>query len=108
VFSRAEWVQLFLEHGIAGGPVNSVADMLADPHFQARENTYRVDYPGVGELEFVVSPVRVAGEKFAPALPPVVGADTAEVLRSVAGYEDARITAAIDPRTPRHEAPPAG
>ena len=56
----------------------------------------------------MVSPVRVAGEKFAPALPPVVGADTAEVLRSVAGYEDARITATIDPRTPRHEASPAG
>ncbi|GCE43869.1 Alpha-methylacyl-CoA racemase [Rhodococcus wratislaviensis] len=106
--TRAEWVQLFLEHGIAGGPVNSVADMLDDPHFRARDNTYRVDYPGVGELEFVVSPVRVAGEKFAPALPPVVGADTTEVLRTVARYDTARIAVATDPASPRREAPSAG
>jgi crotonobetainyl-CoA:carnitine CoA-transferase CaiB-like acyl-CoA transferase len=57
--------------------------MLADPHFRARRNTYRVDHPAAGELEFVVSPVRVAGETFAPALPPTFGADTEEVLRTV-------------------------
>ncbi|AHH19864.1 putative CoA-transferase [Nocardia nova SH22a] len=101
--TRDEWVRLFLEHGIAGGPVNSAADMLGDPHFRARDNTYRVDYPGVGELELMVGPVRVAGEKFAPALPPPVGADTAAVLRAVAGYDDARIAAASDPRGPRDE-----
>jgi crotonobetainyl-CoA:carnitine CoA-transferase CaiB-like acyl-CoA transferase len=92
--TREEWVQLFLEHGIAGGPVNTVPDMLADPHFRARHNTYRVDYEGAGELEFVVSPVRVAGEKFAPALPPEVGADTVPVLRDIAGYDEARIASA--------------
>ena len=95
--TRAEWVALFLEHEIAGGPVNSVADMLADPHFTARENTYRVDCDGVGELEFLVSPVRVAGEKFAPGLPPRLAADTAPVLRDIAGYDDAAIAALGSP-----------
>ena len=80
--TRAEWIELFLEHEVAGGPVNSISDMLADPHFRARRNTYRVDHPEVGELEFVVSPVRVAGETFAPALPPMLGADTEAVLRA--------------------------
>ncbi|WP_068273377.1 CoA transferase, partial [Aldersonia kunmingensis] len=106
--TRAEWMQVFLEHGIAGGPVNTVTDMLADPHFQARDNTYRVDYPGVGELEFMVSPVRVAGEKFAPTLPPAVGADTIGVLRSVAGYDVARIAAAVGPSLDRLEIPSGG
>ncbi len=81
--TRAEWMEVFLEHGIAGGPVNTIADMLADPHFTARDNTYVVDYPGVGQLEFVKSPVRVVGEKFAPTLPPEVGADTDEILSRV-------------------------
>ncbi|NCL75158.1 MULTISPECIES: CaiB/BaiF CoA transferase family protein [Rhodococcus] len=81
--TRDEWVALFLAHDIAGGPVNSVRDMIADPHFAGRANTYRVEYEGVGELEFVVSPVRVQDEKFAPSLPPELGADTAEVLRKV-------------------------
>ncbi|MEE2060488.1 CaiB/BaiF CoA transferase family protein [Rhodococcus artemisiae] len=82
--TRTEWVTLFLDNEVAGGPVNSVGDMIADPHFASRASTYRVDYEGVGELEFVASPVRVAGEKFAPALPPELGADTDDVLREVA------------------------
>ncbi|KSZ59995.1 CoA-transferase [Rhodococcus pyridinivorans KG-16] len=80
--TRDEWVSLFLEHDIAGGPVNSVGDLLSDPHFRARANTYRVEYPGVGELEFVASPVRVVGEKFAPDLPPVLGSDTEYFLET--------------------------
>ncbi|PPJ05038.1 CoA transferase [Nocardia nova] len=94
--TRDEWVELFLVHGIAGGPVNTVAEMIADPHFRARDNTYRIECDGVGELEFVTSPVRVAGENFAPALPPAAGADTGRVLREVAGYDDDRIAAAAD------------
>ncbi|WP_036511496.1 CaiB/BaiF CoA transferase family protein [Nocardia aobensis] len=94
--TRQEWMDLFLAHGIAGGPVNTVAEMFDDPHFRARDTTYRVDYPGVGELEFLVSPVRVSGEEFAPALPPRAGADTARVLRDIAGYDDARIATVAD------------
>lgn len=78
--TRSEWVEMFVEHGIAGGPVNTIDDMLADPHFVARDNTYTVAYPGVGDLEFITSPVRVAGETFAPDLPPAVGAHTADIL----------------------------
>ncbi|MFV9428739.1 CaiB/BaiF CoA transferase family protein [Rhodococcus aetherivorans] len=81
--TRDEWVSLFLEHDIAGGPVNSVGDLLSDPHFLARAGTYRVEYPGVGELEFVASPVRVVGEKFAPDLPPVLGSDTESFLENI-------------------------
>ncbi|AZG47687.1 CaiB/BaiF CoA transferase family protein [Gordonia insulae] len=97
--TRAEWLELFVEHGIAGGPVNSVDDMLADPHFRSRANTYRVDYDGVGEMEFVVSPVRVAGQQFAPDLPPGVGDDSEDVLRDVAGYSAEQAAAAVDPRS---------
>ncbi|NMO03713.1 CoA transferase [Gordonia sp. TBRC 11910] len=78
--TRAQWIDLFVEHGIAGGPVNSVADMLDDPHFRARTNTYLVEHPTAGELEFIASPVRVRGEKFSPALPPEIGEHTADVL----------------------------
>lgn len=46
--TRAEWIEVFLEHGIAGGPVNSVRDLLDDPHFRARETTYTVSHPPPG------------------------------------------------------------
>ncbi|WP_174189369.1 CaiB/BaiF CoA transferase family protein [Nocardia barduliensis] len=88
--TRAEWVEVFLAHDIAGGPVNTVTDLLTDPHFLARRTTYRTGHDA-GDLEFLVSPVRVAGEAFAPALPPEVGADTATVLREITGYDDVRV-----------------
>ncbi|MBS9372061.1 CaiB/BaiF CoA transferase family protein [Rhodococcus sp. B50] len=89
--TRDEWVALFVEHDVAGGPVNNVTDLISDPHFTARATTYRVEYEGVGELEFVVSPVRVVGEEFAPSLPPELGAHTHEVLQKPSGagvFED--------------------
>ncbi|MCF7549514.1 CaiB/BaiF CoA-transferase family protein [Pseudonocardia sp. WMMC193] len=73
--TRAEWTDLFLAHDIAGGPVNTVADLLEDPHFRARATTYEVD-----GLRFAASPVRVVGEDFAPALAPGLGEHTEEVL----------------------------
>lgn len=87
--TREEWTELFLTHDIAGGPVNSVHELIQDPHFKARRNTYTVTYDGVGELELMVSPVRVAGEDFAADLAPELGAHTWEVLRDVAGYDEA-------------------
>ncbi|WP_019925275.1 CaiB/BaiF CoA-transferase family protein [Nocardia sp. BMG111209] len=83
--TRAEWIELFLAHDIAGGPVNTVTELLGDPHFRARRTTYRVEYPGVGDMEFAASPVRVHGETFAPGLPPEFGAHTDEIRGAVAG-----------------------
>ena len=94
--TRAEWIELFLAHSIAGGPVNSIADMLDDPHFRARDNTYRVDYPGVGELEFVASPMRVRGEEFAPDLPPALGAHTVDVLADLASAPSDHVSPSDD------------
>src|SRR5690606_20652251 len=87
--TREEWTRLFLEHDIAGGPVNSVDELVRDPHFTARKNTYTVKCDKAGEMELLVSPVRVPGEEFAPAPAPELGADTYEVLTEVAGYDEA-------------------
>lgn len=90
--SRAEWIELFIAHDIAGGPVNTVEDMLVDPHFQHRDNTYRVDCHGT-ELELMASPIRLLGAKFEPAAPPGLGADTVDVLHTIAGYSASKAQA---------------
>jgi formyl-CoA transferase len=36
---------LMIEHGIPAGRIYKPADMLADPHFQAREAIVEVDHP---------------------------------------------------------------
>ena len=85
--TRAEWIDLFLEHDIAGGPVNSFEDVIHDPHFRARHNTYTTGDATTGPVELLVSPVRLDGEDFAPGPAPELGADTYDVLRNVAGYD---------------------
>ena len=85
--TRAEWIDLFLEHDIAGGPVNSFGEVIGDPHFRARHNTYITGDAVTGPVELLVSPVRVEGEEFAPDLAPELGADTYDMLRRVAGYD---------------------
>ncbi|WP_217995784.1 CaiB/BaiF CoA transferase family protein [Kribbia dieselivorans] len=91
--TRAEWMEIFQQHDIAGGPVNTVADLIVDPHFTARRNTYRSTVRGV-DLDLMVSPVRAAGEEFAPAPAPELGADTRDVLATIAGYDETAIQAA--------------
>jgi len=82
--TRAEWIEVFVEHDIAGGPVNSFEDVIRDPHFLARRSTYTTGDAATGPVELLVSPVRVDGEEFAPEPAPELGADTDEVLRTIA------------------------
>ncbi|MEQ3549887.1 CoA transferase [Pseudonocardia nematodicida] len=77
--TKREWVDLFLAHDVSGGPVNTVEELLDDPHFAARGAVYEVAGPD-GPLRLAASPVRVVGEHFAPALAPGPGEHTAEVL----------------------------
>jgi crotonobetainyl-CoA:carnitine CoA-transferase CaiB-like acyl-CoA transferase len=74
--TKQEWTDLFLAHDVSGGPVNTVTELLEDPHFTARGGVYEKD-----GLRFAASPVRVVGEEFAPELAPELGQHTEEVLR---------------------------
>lgn len=76
--TRAEWTALFLARDIAGGPVNTVTELVDDPHFTARATTYDQD-----GFRFAASPVRVVGEEFAPQRAPDLGAHTDEVLGEI-------------------------
>jgi crotonobetainyl-CoA:carnitine CoA-transferase CaiB-like acyl-CoA transferase len=95
--TRAEWVEMFITRDVAGGPVNSFGDVVNDPHFRARRTTYITDAPATGPVELLVSPVRVAGEEFDPPAAPEAGADTYDVLRQVAGYDDEAARAFLPP-----------
>jgi crotonobetainyl-CoA:carnitine CoA-transferase CaiB-like acyl-CoA transferase len=95
--TREEWTELFLTHDVAGGPVNTVAELVEDPHFTARATTYTVEDPSAGPVRLTTSPVHVPGEDFAPAAAPALGADTFDVLRTVAGYDEATAAALATP-----------
>lgn len=86
-----EWLELFLQESIPGGPVYALEDLLDDPHFQARGHVREVEHPEFGTLYLTGTPIQVAGEEFDPALAPSLGEHTEYVLRDVLALGDEEI-----------------
>jgi crotonobetainyl-CoA:carnitine CoA-transferase CaiB-like acyl-CoA transferase len=88
--SAEEWVRELGPLGAAVGAVNRGADLLNDPHVQARGSLVRV-----GDTHVPASPIRLrsaAGERrgSGPVSVPVVGADTDDLLAN-AGFTGGEI-----------------
>jgi crotonobetainyl-CoA:carnitine CoA-transferase CaiB-like acyl-CoA transferase len=86
----AEWIQFGLDHDVPIGPVNSPADIGADPQFADRMPWQPASRLIADQLPF---PVRVVGE-WPPAASrpaPRLGEHTDEVLAEVLGYDSATL-----------------
>jgi crotonobetainyl-CoA:carnitine CoA-transferase CaiB-like acyl-CoA transferase len=63
------------------GPVNDVAEILADPHVRARGLVGSFDYPGVGEFKALGLPYKFAGwDNPEIGRPPTLGEHTDRIL----------------------------
>ncbi|MGH7987530.1 MAG: CaiB/BaiF CoA transferase family protein [Candidatus Binataceae bacterium] len=86
--TRDELMRICLQAEIPCGPVNSIADIFADPHFAARGNLMKIEDAEVGEL---VLPSIVPRLSRTPGqithLGRHQGADTDEVLHEWLGLE---------------------
>lgn len=89
--TTSEWIELFIEHDVAGAPVYEAGEVHRDPHFQARDLWLDPDVHGVPILS---SPVRIEGKRAVSNRPaPAAGADGDAILRDVLGYDDERVGA---------------
>ena len=87
---REEWLRLFVEEDVPGGPVNSIADALADPQVQMRNMVVEIDHPVAGRYKTAGNPIKTgAEESFQP--PPTLGQHTEEVLGGLLGYSSRKI-----------------
>lgn len=69
---------------VPAGEVDSVAEILADPHVAARGLVAPFEHPKAGRTGALRTPVRLSGyDEIATGVPPVLGADTDEVLRAL-------------------------
>jgi crotonobetainyl-CoA:carnitine CoA-transferase CaiB-like acyl-CoA transferase len=89
---RAELAEALRAAGVPAGEVNSVPDILNDPHTLARGMVGRFDQPGRGPTPGLRTPARLSAydpPRFDP--PPALGEHTRHVLSQELGLDEADI-----------------
>jgi crotonobetainyl-CoA:carnitine CoA-transferase CaiB-like acyl-CoA transferase len=90
--TRAELIARLDAADVPVGPVNDVAEVLADAQVRARKLVGSFDYPGVGEFKALALPYKFLGwDDPQIGRPPTLGEHTDQVLRERLGYSDAAI-----------------
>ncbi len=89
---RVEWENLLLKWDVPGGPVNNIAEALADPQVLLRDMVVEIDHPVAGPYRTAGNPIKDGSpDTFTP--PPTLGQDTDAVLTNLLGYTAAELAA---------------
>ncbi|MBI2187799.1 MAG: CoA transferase [Acidobacteria bacterium] len=97
---KREWLAAFEAREIPCGPINSYAEVFADPQVVAREMVVEVEHPTLGPLRALGSPIKLSATP--PAVrrrAPRLGEHTEEVLRE-AGFDEPAIATLTAPLAP--------
>jgi crotonobetainyl-CoA:carnitine CoA-transferase CaiB-like acyl-CoA transferase len=87
-----EWLDALERVGVPCGPINTVADVFADPQVQARGLRLDLPHPTIGSVPSVANPIKYSATPLAyRSAPPTLGADTDEILRNTLGITPAEI-----------------
>jgi len=85
------WVAALEAAGVPCGPINNIAQALADPQVAARALRFDLPHPLAGSVPLVANPIKLSATP--PSYdrpPPTLGQHTAEVLREC-GLDDGEI-----------------
>lgn len=86
-----DWLQSLEAVGVPCGPINTIAQVFADPHVAARGVHISLPHNLAGEVPLVANPIRLSGTPIEYRLaPPLLGAHTRDVLLAL-GYDDKQI-----------------
>lgn len=89
--TRDEWLRLFEANGIPSGPINRIDQVAGDAELARRGLFYAMPMGNVPVPQVGLG-IAIDGEPAAPRLaPPALGADTAAILGTVAGYSGPEI-----------------
>ena len=81
---RAELIARLDRADVPVGPVNDVAEILADPHVRARKLVGSFDYPGVGEFRALALPYKFLGwDNPEIGRPPTLGEHTRKIMEAL-------------------------
>jgi len=68
--SADEWAEEIRASGVPSGPVNMLADVLADEHLLGSGILQDLDHPSAGSLKMLASPILIGGERLPIRRPP--------------------------------------
>ncbi len=92
--TTADWIARLEAVGVPCGPINTLAEVFADPQVQARGLKVDMDHPAIGTVPQVASPFRMSETPVAyDRAPPLLGEHTDEVLASVLSMGQEEIAA---------------
>src|SRR5690242_2095180 len=91
--TKRQWLDELERVGVPCGPINTIADVFADPQVQARGLRLDLPHPAIGSVPSVANPIRYSATPISYAgAPPALGADTDEVLSEILGVSPDEIT----------------
>ena len=88
-----QWLDALERAGVPCGPINTIADVFADPQVQARGMRLDLPHPALGSVPSVANPIKYSATPLSyRSAPPMLGANTDEILRDILGIAPAEIT----------------
>lgn len=80
------WIETLENAGVPCGPINTIADVFADPQVQARGMRLELHHPILGAVPSVASPIKYSETQISyDRAAPMLGEHTDEVLRDLLG-----------------------
>ena len=96
---RAEWVNALKSAGVPCGSVRSVAEVLTDPHLEARDMIQELEHAVAGAIKVLGVPIKLSETHGAVRTPPpALGEHTDPILRGDVGLSDDDIRRLRDAR----------
>ncbi|MCY1395666.1 Acetyl-CoA:oxalate CoA-transferase [compost metagenome] len=87
----ADWMERLAAVGVPCGTVNDFAGVFADPQVRHRGLQLSVPHGRGGEIPMLKSPLNLSASPVEHRAPPLLGADTRDVLRDLLGASAERI-----------------
>ncbi|QQK03930.1 CoA transferase [Burkholderia anthina] len=91
---KTHWIAALEAAGVPCGPINALDEVFDNEQVIARGMQVSLPHPCGADVKLVRNPIRMsATPPDARTAPPLLGAQTEDVLRDMLGYDDARIAA---------------